>query len=418
MFLFMKKILALFLLIGTIVLSSCIKELEERGVYETTRCYGVILDSRTEQPLANVRVVTTDHQSVDETVYSKADGTFEIPVHVEKLSSDYYIYFEADTLFQSFEIRVNDLKLGTETYDLGKIYFMGAVVPSVQTGGPENITTTSAHCTGVINDFGYSEITERGFVFGTMQYPTMNNTVVRVNSVEDTFAADLTLAPHTTYYVRAYAVNSKGIGYGNQVVVTTLNGLPVVSTGTISDITPTTAICGGSITSDGGFAVTSRGVCWSTAVNPTIVNLHSSDGTDTGSFISELFNLHPGTTYYVRAYAQNEAGVAYGPNMQFTTLSGLPTVTTTSVSNITATTAEAGGSVISDGGFPVLRRGVCYGTTPMPTIADTHTTDGAGLGNYVSQMTDLTSGTTYYVRAYAINGVGTVYGTQYTFVTE
>jgi len=301
---------------------------------------------------------------------------------------------------------------------LGKIYFLGAVVPSVYTNQPQAITPSSAHCVGVVTDFGFSEITERGFVFGTMQYPTMNNTVVTVDNVSDTFAADLTLAPHTTYYIRAYAVNSKGIGYGNQVVVTTLSGLPVVTTSDVSDITAASAVSGGCVNSNGGFPIISRGVCWSTTVNPTIVNIHSSDGADTGCFVSELLNLRPGTTYYVRAYAQNEAGISYGPNLQFTTSSGLPTVTTGSVSNISQTTAEAGGSVVADGGFPVLRRGICFDTTPMPTIANTHTTDGTGLGDYVSMMTNLISGTTYYYRAYATNGVGTVYGTQNTFVTE
>lgn len=414
----MKKILTQLLLFGFVVFSSCIKDLEDRGIYETTRCYGVILDSRTEQPLANVRIEATDHTIVEEVVYSRADGTFEIPIQVGKLSSDYYISFKEASLFQDFEIKLNELKLGMESYDLGKVCVLGAVVPSVHTAEPENITTTSAHCVGVIDDFGQSEITKRGFVFGTMQYPTTNNAMVCVCSEEDTFAADLALAPHATYYVRAFAVNGKGIGYGNQVIVTTLDGLPIVATGNVSNLTATSAICGGRATSDGGFPITARGVCWSTAINPTLANLHSTDGIDTGGFLSELHNLHPGTTYYVRAYAQNEAGVSYGPNQQFTTLSGLPTVTTTSVCNVTATTAQAGGSVTADGGFPVLRRGVCFDTAPMPTIACHHTTDGTGLGIYVSQMTALASGATYYFRAYATNGVGTVYGPQYTFMTE
>jgi len=93
-------------------------------------------------------------------------------------------------------------------------------------------------------------------------------------------------------------------------------------------------------------------------------------------------------------------------------------VATTQVSNITATTALAGGTVVSDGGFPVLRRGICYSTSPNPTTSAAHTCDGAGLGDFVSQMTSLAPGTTYYFRSYATNGVGTVYGTQYLFVTE
>jgi hypothetical protein len=96
----------------------------------------------------------------------------------------------------------------------------------------------------------------------------------------------------------------------------------------------------------------------------------------------------------------------------------LPFVTTAEVSAIHATSALAGGTVVADSGYPILRRGICFGTEPTPTIEGRHTTDGVGLGDYVSQMTNLTSGTTYYYRAYAVNGVGTVYGAEYTFVTE
>jgi len=414
----MKKKLVLALLIVTVVFTSCIKDLKERGIYETTRFYGVVMDSLNERPLANVRIVATDLYTVDETVYSKADGTFEIPIHVSKLSSDYYICFGSDSLFQSYEIKVNNLASGTESYNLGKVYFMGAFVPTVCTDEAVNITATSAHCYGYIDDFGYSAIEESGFVYSTMQYPTIESNVVKVGSGTEDFGADLTLSPHTTYYVRAYAINGVGIGYGNQIALTTLDGLPSVVTGEITAIEATSAIGSGRVVGNGEFPITTRGLCWSTTSNPTITNLHIAHGSDTGSYIVKLSGLRPATTYYVRAYAQNESGIAYGSNMVFTTTDGLPAVTTATATNITATTAEAGGEVSSDGGFPVVRRGVCYSTTPNPTIVNQHTTDGTGLGEYVSQMTNLVSGTTYYYRAYATNGVGTVYGNQYTFVTE
>ena len=102
--------------------------------------------------------------------------------------------------------------------------------------------------------------------------------------------------------------------------------------------------------------------------------------------------------------------------MTFTTQSGLPVVTTTTATNITSTSAIAGGTVVEDGGYPVVRRGICYSTSTQPTVSGLHTTDGAGTGEYVSQLTNLTPGTTYYYRAYATNGVGTVYGEQKVFV--
>ncbi len=85
-------------------------------------------------------------------------------------------------------------------------------------------------------------------------------------------------------------------------------------------------------------------------------------------------------------------------------------------SNVGSTTATAGGHVSADGGFPITNRGICYSTTPDPTIASLHTNDGLGLGSFVSQMAGLSTHTTYYVRAYATNSAGTVYGEQRTFV--
>ena len=95
----------------------------------------------------------------------------------------------------------------------------------------------------------------------------------------------------------------------------------------------------------------------------------------------------------------------------------LPTVTTANVSSITVNSAVAGGEVTTDGGAAVTSRGVCWSTNPTPTIADSHTEDGAGTGSFTSSMTGLSSNTTYYVRAYATNSVGTSYGEQMSFST-
>ena len=97
--------------------------------------------------------------------------------------------------------------------------------------------------------------------------------------------------------------------------------LPTVTTNTVSNITPTTATSGGNIIADGGASVTARGVCWSTSQNPTVSNSHTTDGSGTGSFSSSISGLTANTTYYVRAYATNSVGTAYGNEVSFTTLS-------------------------------------------------------------------------------------------------
>jgi hypothetical protein len=94
---------------------------------------------------------------------------------------------------------------------------------------------------------------------------------------------------------------------------------PTVSTVPVTAITITRARAGGEVRADGGAPVTARGVTWSTASNPTISDYRTSDGAGTGTFISEMGGLSPGGTYYVRAFATNSAGTAYGEEVSFTT---------------------------------------------------------------------------------------------------
>lgn len=191
---------------------------------------------------------------------------------------------------------------------------------------------------------------------------------------------------------------------------------PTVTTTAASNVTSTTATSGGNITASGGSPITARGVCWSVSHNPTLSNSHTTNGSGSGSFTSNLTGLTSGTTYYVRAYATNGIGTAYGTEKSFTTLS-LPTVTTNTVTDITGTTATCGGQVTTDGGDYITARGVCWSTSQNPTISGNHTTNGNGTGNFTSSLTGLSAGTTYYVRAYATNSVGTAYGEQRSFTT-
>lgn len=199
--------------------------------------------------------------------------------------------------------------------------------------------------------------------------------------------------------------------------------LPIVSTAEISDILSNSAKCGGNVSDDGNQFVMQRGVCWSTSSNPTIDNQHSIDGSDVGSFVSSISGLVDGTTYYVRAYATNIVGTAYGEEKVF--IAGFDPsnpedyvqVTTNNVSNISSTSATCGGNVKAYGGATVTARGVCWSTSQNPTIANSHTTDGNGTGSFTSSITGLTAGNTYYVRAYAVSSNGTSYGEIIRFIT-
>jgi len=191
---------------------------------------------------------------------------------------------------------------------------------------------------------------------------------------------------------------------------------PTVSTNEVSDIYGTGATCGGNVTGSGNLTVTARGVCYSTSPNPTTADSYTSNGSGTGSFTSSLTGLSEYTTYYVRAYATNSEGTAYGSEKEFATAPALPTLTTTSVSNITYTTATSGGNITFEGGT-VTARGVCWSTSSGPTTADSKTSDGTGTGSFTSSLTGLTYNKTYYVRAYATNSEGTAYGDEKTFST-
>ena len=95
--------------------------------------------------------------------------------------------------------------------------------------------------------------------------------------------------------------------------------LPIVNTVNLTDITHKSAICTGNVIADGGSSVLTRGICWSTSPNPTINSDTVTNGSGMGAYSGELANLHNNTTYYVKAYAQNQFGTAYGEEVSFTT---------------------------------------------------------------------------------------------------
>jgi FlaG/FlaF family flagellin (archaellin) len=412
-----KSHLPLLLMLMAILLTACVKKLENEDIFLTTRCHGVLLEQRTQQPVVGMRVQLTNGDKIPVYALSSMDGTFLLEVTAEQISQNYYLKITADSLYEEKLVSLKEVGYGKKEFDLGTVYINGPEVPIVSTGEVTGIDAVSAQGHGEVLDGGKSNVTVRGLCWSTHQYPTLADPHTANGSGMGSFQGELTgLAVATTYYVRAYATNGVGTGYGNQQTFTTLAGLPAVSTDGVSEVQATTAACGGTVTADGGFPVTARGVCWSITPQPTATNAHTVNGAGMGQFVSSLTGLQPGTLYYVRAYATNVNGTVYGEQRTFTTATGLPSVTTAAVTDVANGSALCGGVVLSDGGFSVTARGVCYSTTPGPTISGPHTQDGAGLGSFVSQLMGLTAGATYYVRAYATNANGTVYGEERTFV--
>lgn len=282
-----------------------------------------------------------------------------------------------------------------------------------------NLKSDSATIVGFVVAAG-GTIEEKGVVYSTSASPTIENTkvVYTGDSNQATFHVTLTgLNYATKYYAKAYLTNESGTYYGEEIVFTTLPVVPTLLTAPVTSITGNSAAGGGSITVNGGAAITARGIVWGTSHNPTVSDSKTSDGTDMGEFTSAMASLKGNTTYYVRAYAANSAGTGYGPEVSFKTLVDLPAVTTTAVSGITKFEAKSGGDVTYDGGAPVTARGLVWSTTENPTLSNNVIPGGDGLGSFVSSLTGLTLYTEYHVRAYATNSAGTAYGSDVKFTT-
>lgn len=296
--------------------------------------------------------------------------------------------------------------------------------PDVSTGKIADIEAATASCNDnqITNLYG-SGLRSCGLVWSTKPYPTLDECIgfsVETQS-DNLFNGTLKgLTNSTTYYVRAYATNGNGTGYGNDEIFQTADdGIPYVTTDSIIELFATSATAQGNVTADGGHAVTARGMVWikvSKDIEPSIENCDSmsQDQSGLGIFVSNLTNLSLGEEYYVRAYATNARGTAYGDLKRFMATGKYATVVTGAVSNVTSTTAIVSGSVTDRGYLDITERGFVWGTEEMPSLEQCagHIPCGEGLGDFSLMLTDLQPETTYYVRAYAVNLRGTAYDSQ------
>ncbi len=196
-------------------------------------------------------------------------------------------------------------------------------LPEVTSVAVTDIAQNSAIINGKVEFPSNLLITQRGVCWGIEALPTITGDFTSDGTGSGEFSSTLTsLTENTIYYVRAYAINSEGeIAYGEDISFKTKALAPILTTTAISEIEQTTAKSGGDITDNNGNEIATRGICWSTATNPTISDNKTIDGSGQGVFESSFTNLTPNTTYYVRAYATNSEGTtAYGNEETFTTL--------------------------------------------------------------------------------------------------
>jgi hypothetical protein len=231
-------------------------------------------------------------------------------------------------------------------------------------------------------------------------------------------AAVVSLNADTVYHYRVVAENSSGTTYGADMTFTANPaGTPVVATVGVNNVDDVSAVCKGDVSEDGGSLVAARGICWSTAPHPTVSDAVTSEGTGTGAFSSDLNGLAPLTTYYVRAYATNENGTAYGNDLTFST--GVsPEAVTGSATTIGNDSAVLNGTVNANGVSAAVTfeygETTAYGNTigvdQSPVTGSEDTAVSAGVG-------PLNEGTLYHYRTVARNGWTAAYGEDRIFMT-
>ena len=287
--------------------------------------------------------------------------------------------------------------------------------PTVMTTGVADVAYLSATVNGSVVYIGGAPVAAKGFCYDTVMHPTVESNMVNCGSGSGSFSTNLlNLKSSTTYFVRAYATNMWGTNYGDELSFTTLvEHAPSVEILPASEISYTSFVCSGDVTDSGTYSVTARGFCWSTDPDPVMTGEHLHVGNGSGTFSALLANMQPETTFYVRAYAVNAAGVTYSTPITVSTLSPtIPTVSTDTVNGYN----ECTGTVLADGNAPVTQRGFCYDTLPSPTLENgVVLADGSGLGEFTATLTGLPVGKLYFIRAFATNAKGTAYGNQIHF---
>ena len=313
---------------------------------------------------------------------------------------------------------------GTNYGDKVDFFTLANTSPTFTTGACTSVTSSSAVGNGNIASAGDYTLEEHGHVWATHPAPTIDDSsYTTISAATGDFTSAITpLLTNTLYYVKAYVKTTTGLYfYGNEVELTTSASLAIVTTQLVTGIGDSTATGNLTLVNNGGSLITQYGVVWKTSSGGQDIATddHTSEGSTSlmKAYTSAISDLLSNTTYYLKAYATNSTGTAYGTEVSFTTkIVGAPTVITNPLFSMTYTTADARGAILSIGASLVTDHGHTWGTSANPTTNST--ANGAGaVGEFSSDITGLTYGTTYYTRAYATNTQGRAYGDNLEFTS-
>jgi len=322
----------------------------------------------------------------------------------------------------------------TPILDEIKLWYNLGTYPTVTTQAPTNISTSTATANGNITSIGESSVTERGFQYDIVTSTSPAYSVSETGTFgTGTYSLNITgLYAGTTYYIRAFAKNSRGTAYGSWLSFTTLSQYyltgTLVSKNLLANATTVSSIdyfgynCTTNATTTLKVQFSQDGTNWYSATHTAGAWTELSDGNhlDTDRIALYGWSAEPNFYYKIKFETTNETQTPILDEIKlWYNLGTYPTVTTQAPTNISTSTATANGNITSIGESSVTERGFQYdiatSTSPAYSVSETGT---FGTGTYSLNITGLYAGTTYYVRAFAKNSRGTAYGSWLSFTTE